>query len=653
MDYAAAWNKIGTGTKTARSFSTDRINRVTTATGRALDVAAPVCAPFAARWDAEADRRTKLRTPENLKALLAAQRSNTLARSTAATASSQRKAAKAASKNPLNGGRRAARTADKAARGHAKVARTDLKTARRNYPATMRQLAVRAHAAHTIPAGLASYVMSSAEHWTMWPAGTSLSLIGLNVAALAVGRRKVATDVDDSMTAEEKRLASRLDPTYWVPNADARGLSGTVPTPAKLTAAGLVSHVRLDDRWTPKAFKAKTDEIRALLGARTDLRVEVKAGSHGDRATIILRTRSASDGISLSGWKPGDCWAIDTVTGETIPVPLGKRMLIAGTSGAGKSYSARPLMAEASEPADHRLVIFDRKYVEARTWEHRARTAVELDEMREVVQELIAEGEERLKFLPRGEDVIKISPERPRITVFVDETGELLQDCKTKYEDEDGKKRDYQDVIEGLRTIARKYRAAEIILVPATQKPTLSGDGHGLDSQIAGQMTIKLGLAVANQTDAQTVFGRSDWPAHDLPMPGYALLFDQDKGPKQRRNPIKLRFMTPQEVIALPSRPIWSRSSVASAVPAPAAPLRLVKDATPAPAAAPAAAVPADLTDNQAAVLKAVQGGTSTNAEIAKAIGINPGSVDRAVKALVKRGLLAKDGTTIRVEVAA
>ncbi|MFE9927200.1 winged helix-turn-helix transcriptional regulator [Streptomyces sp. NPDC005774] len=649
MDYAAAWNKIGTGTKATLGFSTDRINKATAATGRALDAAAPACAPFAHRWDVEADRRTKLRTPENLKALIAAQRVNTSARSTAATAVSQRKAAKAASKNPLNGGRRAARTADKAARGHAKVARTDLKTARRNYPATMRQLAVRAHAAHTIPAGLASYVMSSAEHWTMWPAGTSLSLIGLNVAGLWIGRRKVVADVDDSMTAEEKRLASRLDPTYWVPNADARGLSGTVPTPAKLTASGLVSHVRLDDRWTPKGFQAKADEIRALLGARTDLRVEVKYGSHGDRATIILRTRSAADGISLSGWKPGDCWAIDTVTGETVPVPLGKRMLIAGTSGAGKSYSARPLMAEASEHADHRLVIFDRKYIEARNWKHRARTAVELDEMRELVQELIAEGEERLQVLPRGEDVVSISPGRPRITVFVDEMGELLQDCKTKYEDEDGKKRDYQDVIEGLRTIARKYRAAEIILCPATQKPTLSGDGHGLDSQIAGQMTIKLGLAVANQTDAMTVFGRSDWPAHDLPMPGYALLFDQDKGPKQRRNPIKLRFMTPKEVIGLPSRPIWSRSAV-SAVPAPApAPtLQLVKEQ-----AEPAAAVPADLTDNQVAVLKAVQGGTSTNAEIAKAVGINPGSVDRAVKALVKRGLLAKDGTTIRTEVAA
>ena len=52
-------------------------------------------------------------------------------------------------------------------------------------------------------------------------------------------------------------------------------------------------------------------------------------------------------------------------------------------------------------------------------------------------------------------------------------------------------------------------------------------------------------------------------------------------------------------------------------------------------------------------MLKAVQDGTSTNAEIAKVTGLNPGSVARAVDALVKRGLLAKDGTTIRTEAAA
>ncbi|MGW7224541.1 hypothetical protein, partial [Streptomyces sp. NPDC054826] len=62
MDFAAAWSKIGTSTKTAREFSAERINKTTEAVGRELDLIAPAFAPFAARWDAEADRRRQLRT---------------------------------------------------------------------------------------------------------------------------------------------------------------------------------------------------------------------------------------------------------------------------------------------------------------------------------------------------------------------------------------------------------------------------------------------------------------------------------------------------------------------------------------------------------------------------------------------------------------
>nr|WP_173287901.1 helix-turn-helix domain-containing protein [Streptomyces sp. x3] len=301
------------------------------------------------------------------------------------------------------------------------------------------------------------------------------------------------------------------------------------------------------------------------------------------------------------------------------------------------------------------MIIFDRKYVEARNWEHRARTVVELDEMRAVCRELIAEGEERLKSLPRGQDVVPISPERPRITVFVDEGGELLSDAKTKVKGEG----DYQDVIETLRTIARKYRAAEIILVWATQKPTLSGDGHGIDSQIAGQMSVRLGLAVASQTDAQTVFGRSDWPAHDLPMPGYALVFDQDKGKDQRRNPIKLRYMTAQQVIALPARPIWYRTEEMPAVPEQATELRrptlrLVKDgdvllAPPEPApAAEAGSAPVQLTDSEAKVLAALvaAAGPQRHRDLVEATDMAKATVSKAVRRLTGHGLVVRDGQT-------
>lgn len=642
--------------KSARPVSAEAPTR----TRAVLDAVAPYCAPLSEHWDAERKRRSGLRTPEHLTALLTAQRAYGSARSVERQAAAQRRLARRDSQNPLSAARRAARTAQRAAKTHRRASKIGLKLARRSYPSTLMSVAVRAHAGHALPAGITSYVLSTPADWTMWPASTSVALIAANIGALALGRRAPSVQVDAGLTAEETRLAERLDPSYWAQHADDRGLSGTVPTPAEITQAGLVSHVRLDAKWTPGAFKGKAAEIRALLGARTDLRMEIKSGSHGDRATITLRTRSASDGLDLMGWRPGDAWAVDTVTGETVPVPLGKRILIAGTSGSGKSTSARPLLAEASERADHRLVILDRKYIEGRTWEHRARIACELDEMRAVVEELIAEGEERLKQLPRGEDTVTISPTRPRITVFVDEMGELLSDCAAKYKDEDGKAADYLDVIAGLRTVARKYRAAEIILVPATQKPTLTGDGHGLDSQIAGQLTVRLALAVATSTETQSVFGQDaiekGWKAHELPMPWVALMRDQDKGPNQRTSPIRMRWMTAQQVIDLPDRPIWQRGAAPVTAPEPVEhsadsdrpALRLIRGeaTTSRPVESESTGRDAvQLPPAEREVLDALLGASEPmrHRDLASATGRAGATVSKAVGRLVERGYAVRD----------
>ncbi|MBK3534601.1 DUF87 domain-containing protein, partial [Streptomyces sp. MBT72] len=117
-----------------------------------------------------------------------------------------------------------------------------------------------------------------------------------------------------------------------------------------------------------RELAAKGDAVRALLGMKTGTRMEIGKGSQGDWARIIIRTRSATDGINLEGWEPGAPWGVNTITGEPVMVPLGRRMLVAGTSGSGKSWSTRALLAEASEYVDHRLVVIDPKRVEAINW---------------------------------------------------------------------------------------------------------------------------------------------------------------------------------------------------------------------------------------------------------------------------------------------
>lgn len=648
MDKSQVWSKIAEPTKHAWMASA-------TATTNALDALAPAVAPFAARWDAEADRRAKLRTPENLKALIAAQREHTSARSTAATAKSQRTAARKASKNPFSTARRAARTADKAARSHRDAARDKLKTAKANYPTTLKRRAIEAHAVHAVPAGAASWALSSPEDWATWPASVSAALIGLNVAGLWLGRRTVTAQVEDGLSAEERQLVERLDPSYWVQHADERGLAGTVTTPGEITSAGIEAEIRLDGQWTVKKLRAAADSVRALLGARTELPMMIAAGSRGGWAVIRLRTRSAApDGVIV--WRPGDAMGVDMVTGEDVDVPLGLRMLIAGTSGAGKSTASRPLLYKASDGPTNVLVIIDLKKVEGRLWDHRARVASTPVDVVELVEELVEELTERLDVLPKGQATLIPTAERPRITVVVDEGAEVMSAC-TKVEvvtgiTESGREiTEKLNALEGLDSIARMGRAACIDLWWMTQSPTY---GDGVPRQIAKQLGTRLGLAVESPSEARVVFGESaqekGWKADELPMPGVAMLRDGKRTP----DPIKVRYMDDDAVVALPDQPIWHRRSTAAEAPAPGdrPALRLVKAedfhlAPPAQATPAAAAPAADSAD--AKVLEAVRatGGPVRQKDIVDASGLPKGTVSKAVKRLVDAGavLRAEDGS--------
>lgn len=538
---------------------------------RGLDVAGLPFKDPARAWFKAAAERTDKRTSEAHAALIEANRNH---RDAMRDLRRDRKAFETARGevkwwNVVNGERRAARVVVRDTRNLATEARNVRREARRAFPMTLPQMAVRFHAAHAGATGLWWLVADSIASDVA--AATSVAAIALNVATVVLGGRHVSRGtVDPALEAlqpsqEERELLQRLAPKEWARVAEPRGLSDVVAGNATLTNSGVAVKLTLNGNMDLATLRKKEAQLRAALRMREGTRLELREGKTGGHARMTLRTRSKADGLDMTGWKPGDAWAVNTITGETVPVPLGKRILFAGTTGAGKSWSARPLMAEASEYPDHRLVIFDRKYIEARNWEHRARTATELDEMRDLCDELTAEGESRLKLIPRGQDVVSISPSRPRITVFVDEGGELISDSKTKYpKDEDGRS-DYSDIMDRMRTIARKYRAAEIILVWCTQKPALSGDGHGLDSQIAGQLVHRLSLALATTTDAQVVFGNDaiekGWKANELPMPGFALFRNQELGTKSVPQMMKMRAMSPADVIALPDRPIWRRET--------------------------------------------------------------------------------------------
>lgn len=490
-------------------------------------------------------------------------------------------------------------------------AERELRTARRRLPDPMPVFVGKVSAA----VGVAGYVglpLVPGQVWFWSAVAVTVAAVGAILWAVARGRR---TPVGLVPTAEERALLGRLAPEHWTSHADGRGLDGTVTGRPTLTDAGIVVQVRLDGKWTTGKLRSAEDNIRALLGCRTALRMEIGSGDRGGWAALTLRTRSAADGDDLL-WTPGNrSFGVDTVTGEPVVIPLGDRLLIAGRSGAGKSVASRPLLYDASEGATNALVIVDLKRVEGRLWDHRARVASTPTEVIDVVGELVAEMQYRLDSLPKGQDTWTPTSAHPRITVVVDEGAEVITAAK--------------DSLPGMETLARMGRAACVDLWWMTQKPTI---GDGIPKQIAPQLSTRICLAVSTPTEARVVLGEDaqakGWNADELPAPGVALVRDG----KRKPNHIRVRYMDKAVVIGLPAREPWSGpqdATVTSLRKPPTTPTLPGQPGT------------------EERVLRIVGGGPVRQTDIAEASGLPKGTVSKVVKRLAAAGRLVRldDGT--------
>lgn len=649
MDFAAAWSKIGTGTKTARQVSGEWVNKATEEVGRELDLIAPAFVPFAARWDSESDRRRQLRTPEHLKELIKAQREYNAARSVERQASAQRRIAKKESKNPLSSARRAARTADKAARSHRQAAKSDLKSAKANYPMTLKSLAVRAHAVHAVPAvGWTAAAVAELVHngaLDVLPPFVSAALIGGHAAGLALGHRKVMVVVDEGASVEERQLMERLHPTYWVEHASERGLGGTVTTPPALEVGGIRCEIRLDGTWTVKTLADKADSIGALLGARTALRMRITSASRRGWAVITLATRSAAADVS-SLWTPDRIPAdpevmslgIDIETGEEVFIPYAERLLVSGASGTGKSWSTRPLMATSHLRGD--MVLIDGKGEESIPWEGICRTANESYEIDAVIDEAHGEMVRRKAEMKRR----KISVwDGRQLTVFIDEGQVVLAHVMRD-------KARLQRLVE----LSSLGRSRGVVLWWATQYPVVDGAAPGLHKMIAPNLLTRFSLRVATTTQSSVALDDcADYAPHQIPQGkewrGHGYL--KGYGPRL----IRTWALDDDGVRDLP-KSVWhgSASPAETEAPAERPALRLVKaegDYLLAPPAdsAHAAAVPAQRTEAETAVLDAVRAaaGPVRQKDVVDASGLAKGTVSKTVAKLVKAGDLVKaeDGT--------
>ncbi|AVZ77413.1 cell division protein FtsK [Streptomyces lunaelactis] len=481
------------------------------------------------------------------------------------------------------------------------TAERGLKTAQRRVPDSLPVFALKSAAG----LGTAAYVGLPAIPEEVWAwGGSGAGTMAAGAAVIAIVRSKRAPRGLEP-SKEERALLARLQPEHWREHCEKRGLAGTLTGKPKLTESGIVCAVRLDGTWTAAKLSSSGDHVRALLGARTDLRIETKAGKKGGWAELTIRTRSAADGDDLLWTPERRSLGVDTVTGEQVTVPLGERLLIAGRSGAGKSVASRPLLYDASEGGSNALAIIDLKRVEGRLWDHRARVASTPDEVVTLVDELEAEMHDRLNVLPKGQDTWTPTADRPRITVVVDEGAEVVTAAK--------------DALEGLESLARMGRAACIDLWWMTQKPTI---GDGVPKQISPQISTSICLAVRTPTEARVVLGEDaqakGWNADELPAPGVALIRDGKRGP----DPVRVRYMDKAVVIALPAQPIWSRAM----------------DPSDRKQSVSMAKAPAPAQDSEGKVLAAIADGAGQVPTLVERTGLSRATVNRLLIGLLDAG---------------
>lgn len=359
------------------------------------------------------------------------------------------------------------------------------------------------------------------------------AVVGAAVAATVVGA-----------TNDENQILTRL--SNWAELAKERGLDGTTPGDPTLAETGLSVVVTCAGRITPEALTKKTGVVRSLLGVPTGIALDIVQGERGDQAVVRVRTRTPQRDME---WQPGkDGVGVDVTTGEVVDLEVYHRMLIAGASRSGKTVMMRVLMAKVVADPTADLVLIDAKRVEAARWKHVARTACTPDEISALAAELKQEMTRRYEEISKTGRAWVPSPQNPRLVIVVDEGAEVIA-------------MDHKDlaILENLRSLAMMGGEAEMHLWWCTQKPIKTGDGRGIDSAIAGQMTGALVcLRTTTPAEARTVLGEdanaAGWNSHLLERAGLALIRDGERGP----DPVAVWNLSDEEkVLALPPQPRW------------------------------------------------------------------------------------------------
>lgn len=309
-------------------------------------------------------------------------------------------------------------------------------------------------------------------------------------------------------TEEEARILELLTPDWWKTNAHRRGIRNTTIEEARLTKSGVVARINLLANTTHETLEKQLPQIRTLLDVQDIHQTDLLPGGRASRVALAVRTRRVTDTMDMT-WRPGiTSIGVDTITGEEVYIPHTKRIRLAGASGAGKSWSTRPLIAPSVINPQRKVYLIDGKGEEAQVWCDVCETAVEPDEIINLIDHLHDLMQRNKAILKRARASAWTPDLGPENIVLVDE-GRVVLAILAAYDKLNQKVEDGEEpVTPSLRKLidlSSLGRSRGIILIWCTQYPTTSGANPGIDPQINANVDDSFCLRVNTFKQAQVM----------------------------------------------------------------------------------------------------------------------------------------------------
>ncbi len=327
-------------------------------------------------------------------------------------------------------------------------------------------------------------------------------LVGAAVLALSRLRPKVGQKL--TRAARRNREARRLDFAFW--HCAIVGRTGDIPRVERVAAlpVGLRYLVRMPVGLHFEAVRARKDEVAAALGAR-EVRVTPVAESARYVEVAVIWGNAFPralpspllDCAVVSLWEPLAFGVGQEGREVSLRLPE-HNLLIGGEPGSGKSVALSTIVAAAALDPSVELTLLDGKDVELVAWSEVADRFVGADQGAavEVLEEVSTLMDERYRALlaTRRRKLAPGEHEGLHVVV-IDEVAFYLRG---------GEKAVRERFAELLRDLVSRGRAAGIIVVAATQKPS----HEVVPTWIRDLFAYRLALRCTSPDASDTILGQ-------------------------------------------------------------------------------------------------------------------------------------------------